>query len=206
MKKATYKLIGIKPLLFHAFRPEVVETPRHKTSKTGQAGINKEEWKETLFSEGTKLYIPDTYFFAFLRSGGSFIKVGRGTIKNKVIACITIPEMRYYFSNRKLPKDVENMENEDLSSDPTKPLFLHVSGVTNPATKGRNVRYRLGLGAGWEIESSVVWDDSIVSKEQMQDAVEAAAAFSGMADGRNTGYGRCRVENFNIEKENAKHK
>jgi hypothetical protein len=200
MKKAKFKLVGTKPLLFNAFRPEMVSEESSTKPKTGKAGNNPEEWRERVFAEEKKLYLPDTYFFAFIRSGGSFIKVGRGTLQKKIIACITIPETKYFFLNRELPKIVEEIETGDLIKDSDQPVFLHVCGVTNPNTKGRNVRYRIGLGVGWEIEASVEWDDTIVSKSQMEACINSAAKLSGMADGRNNGYGRCIMEYFEIEK------
>lgn len=190
MRKLSFKLVGISGYLFHKFN---IGSIANKTkSKSGSAGNNPDEWKETVHSQGTKLYIPKDYFFATIMGGAKYVKQGKGSIASKVAGCLHIKTDKAYF-NRELPKPIDELENEELSIDSSDTVYLDIRGVKNPATKGKNVRYRLGLSPGWEAHCELEFDDSIISKEQMREAIICAGKFSGIGDGRSIGFGRYDV-------------
>ena len=196
MKKAEFTLIGKKPFLFHKFNIESITDT--KKPKEGGAGNSPSEWKTTLFADGKKLYIPGNYFFSSLVAGGKYVKIGRGTVSKNLAGTLEICNEKYYFLNRALPEKIEDLTNENIGVDSSKDIYLDIRMVSNPNTKGKNVRYRLALKAGWKINCSIAWDDSVISKDQIMRCAEAAGQFSGIGDARAIGYGRFTIDEFKI--------
>jgi len=195
MKKAIFTAKGTKPFLFHRFNIEALTNT--KKPKDGTSGNNPSEWKETVWTEGTKLYVPAFYLHSAITQGAKFVKIGRGTVSKHVSSALTILDEKIYF-NRQLPKPIEEMTGEDISRDSSDPIFLDIRGVSNPNTKGKNIRYRLGLSKDWEINVNIEWDDSIISKEQMKSSIEALGKLVGFSNGRTLGYGRFDLTKFEI--------
>ena len=193
MKKAKIKIKGIKPLIWHAFNKEALSLDAKPTA--GKSGNNPEEWKATvLVDPDNKLYVKDSYIFASFREGSKNVKVGRGTLKAKLISCLIVLDTIVYIKNRALPAE------NDLTEDVTKPVYLDICGVTNPNTKGKNIRYRIAASKGWESEFTVQWDDRLISTEQMKQIAESAGLHSGIGDGRNWGNGRFDIVKFDLVK------
>lgn len=183
------KVKGIKPLVWHAFTPEALSVEARP--QAGKSGNNPEEWKDTvLVDPDNKLFVYGSYAFACLREGSKNVKVGRGTLKNKVISCLNVLDSIIYIKNRSLPAE------SDLTRNPMEPVYLLVEGVVNPSTKGRNVRYRIAASKGWEATFTILWDDRMISQEQMKQVVEWSGLFSGFGDGRSVGNGRFEVMEF----------
>jgi len=44
-----------------------------------------------------------------------------------------------------------------------------------------------------------MWDDFVVSKDQMQNCVENAGLFEGIGDGRRIGFGKYKVNYFKMK-------
>ena len=195
MKIAVIKIKGTKPFLYHRFNIETLTDT--KKPKQGSTGNNPYEWKETIWEEDQRLYIPAIYLHSGITAGGKYIKVGRGTISKNVGSALTILDDKIYF-NYKLPDKLEKLENENMSKDSSQNLFLDIRAVSNPMTKGKNVRYRLGLGHGWELEFKIEWDDSIISRDQMKGCIEAFGKLVGLSDGRSLGFGRFELLEFKI--------
>jgi len=190
MKKVVFTAIGTKPLLYHKFNIEVLSN-KTKT-KSGTTGNDPEEWKTTVHVDGKRLFFPHDYWLSCIKDGGKYVKQGRGTISNKLAGCMSILSERTYL-NIELPDLIDKLETSDMPRDPTKSIFLDVRGVKNPATKGKNVRYRLGVKAGWQTQVELEFDDTVLSKDDIRKALEAAGKFSGIGDGRSIGYGRFEV-------------
>ena len=196
MKRARIKIKGKTALLFHKFSIDVL-TNKSK-QKSGSTGNDPEEWKTTIFNDGKKLYMPGAYFFSTFLAGASYVKLGRGTIAKKLAGCMTVVTEKSYL-NRELPDDPENIETENMPLDSSQPVYLDVRGVKNPATKGRNVRYRVALSPGWECSVEIEFDDTVISKDDIKRCVENAGKFSGIADGRTIGHGRFEVTEIIFE-------
>ena len=198
MIKAKVKIVGIKPLLFHKFNIESL-TALTK-AKSGSSGNDPEEWKRSFFEKGGKLYIPGSYIFASLKNGAVNTKVGRGTIQKTWISAVTVDEEQIFF-NRKVWDGWENMELEEVPSDASQPVYLDIRMVSNPNTKGKNVRYRLAMSPGWEAEFNLTIDDSLISQSHAKKVIEDTGKLQGLADARTLGYGRFQVESLEFVKE-----
>jgi hypothetical protein len=87
---------------------------------------------------------------------------------------------------------------EPIPTDATALTYVHVAGVVNPSTKARNVRYRIATRAGWKATVHILFDKTLISREQMRAILEDAGRLVGLADGRSIGYGRFQVKKFTI--------
>jgi CRISPR/Cas system endoribonuclease Cas6 (RAMP superfamily) len=65
-----------------------------------------------------------------------------------------------------------------------------VRSVKNPATRARNVRYRVAASKGWTATFTIMWDKTVVAREEMKAAIRDAGMFVGIGDGRSIGFGR----------------
>ena len=100
------------------------------------------------------------------------------------------------------------LPKEEPSRDMAASVYLDVCGVRNPATKARNVRYRLACSPGWACSFTLLWDKTLVAREAMRAILNDAAILVGIGDGRNVGNGRFEVVKFeeltNAEESSAK--
>ena len=187
-KSITVSVEGTRPLLFHRFNVDVLDTQRK--AKTGSAGNNPEEWRNTFFcTDKNQLYLPGLYFFVCIKAGAAYTKVGRGTIQKKVSATLQVDD-EFVLLDRFLSDIPENIKAEDLPRTSIHPIYLDIRGVNNPVSKGKNVRYRLGCSSGWNATFTISWDPSIVSEEVMKNVVEDAGTLIGVGDGRTLGFGK----------------
>lgn len=186
---ARVQITGIRPLLWHAFGLDAI--PLERGERTGVAGNDPEEWKRTvLMTESRQLYIPGTYIFGTVRDGAKHIKKGRGSIQAAVASTLQVTE-EIITIDRYVP------EQPEINAY-TKPVYLDVRSVRNPSTKGRNVRYRIATPPGWQLTFTLMWDRTVVSRNEMEAAVNDAGALAGLADGRTIGLGRFTVDAFDV--------
>ncbi|MEI8366445.1 MAG: hypothetical protein WCF65_08520 [Parachlamydiaceae bacterium] len=191
MLKATVTIVGKRPILFHSFNVDSISLV--KKERTGVAGNDPEEWKRSVLkTKDNQLYIDSTYVFGCLRDGGKHIKSGRGSIQAKITSTLVVLEETILL-DRFLPSEAE------LSQDKDQPVYLDVRSVKNPSTKGRNVRYRIAASPGWKATFQIEWENTVVSRGEMQSAMVSAGSLVGLGDGRNIGQGRFIVEKFDVE-------
>jgi hypothetical protein len=185
--RATIEIHGTRPLLQHRFGPEAL--PLEKQERTGVAGNDPEEWKRTsmLTNEG-QMYVLGTYIFSTACNGAKHTKKGKGSIQPLVAATLQIVDDKVLL-DRFLPKG-------GPTTDSAQPVYIDVAGVRNPSTKARNVRYRLAASVGWKAKFTILWDKTIVSREQMRAVFKDAGILVGLADGRALGFGRFEVISF----------
>jgi hypothetical protein len=100
--------------------------------------------------------------------------------------------------DRFLPDNIAELVNEA-----DEPVYMDVRSVKNPSTGGRNVRYRVAASPGWTATFEIMWDKTIVSRGEMEASIIDAGKFSGIGDGRNIGFGRFVVENFEITEDSS---
>jgi hypothetical protein len=187
---ATVTIRGVRPILWHAFGPDAI--PLEKQEKTGVAGNNPEEWKRTvLMTKDRQLYIEPTYIFGCLRDGARHTKKGRGSLQPLVVATLQVVSDRVLI-DRFLPFE------EELTTDAEEPVYLDIRSVKNPATKGRNVRYRIAAAPGWTTTFELQWDKTIVSRSELEAVIIDAGRLAGVGDGRNIGLGRFGVVSFKV--------
>ncbi|HEY0073876.1 MAG TPA: hypothetical protein VGB77_07220 [Abditibacteriaceae bacterium] len=186
---AKVQIEGVRPLLFHHFGPDAL--PLEKQERTGVAGNDPEEWRKTvLMTKERQLYLLPTYAFACIRDAAKYTKKGKGSIQSAVSATLQVTDERILV-DRFVP-------SEPIPTDNDLPVYMSVMSVKNPATKARNVRYRVAAGTGWKAEFHLLWDKTIVSSGEMQAVLNDAGQLVGLADGRNIGFGRFKILNVEI--------
>lgn len=195
MKTISYKMIGTTAFLYNKFNIENVS--KKVKTKSGSAGNDPEEWKDKIWVDNLDLFVPAYYIFGSVTEGAHYVKEGKGSIKKKLMGCMIVKGEKFYM-NRKLPKEIEKLETEEMPRDSSQDIYLDIRAVKNPMTKGKNVRYRLALKAGWEIDVCFEWDDTVLSRDNIKQAVEHAGKFVGVGDARLLGYGRYKCENIVI--------
>ncbi|WMT18437.1 hypothetical protein [Parageobacillus toebii] len=188
---ADIKIKGTRPLLFNRFTIDTISL--HKKEQTGVAGNDPEEWKRTYSatSDG-QLYLDSSYIFGCIREAAKYTKSGRASIQTKVAATLQILTNKALI-NRFVPRF------EDITQDPTQPVYIDIRSVRNPSTKGRNIRYRLALSEGWETSFQIMWENTLVNRTQMEAVVIDAGKLVGLGDGRSIGFGRFDVVEFHIK-------
>lgn len=186
---AEVEIKGVRALLWHAFTEDSI--PLEKKEKEGVAGNSPNEWRSTVLTmPDRQLYVPGPYVFACVRDGSKNIKKGRGSIQSSVVATLQIRE-EFVLIDRFLPEG-------EPPRDPTEPVYLDVRGVKNPATKSRNLRYRIAASPGWTATFTLLWDRTVVSRGELEAATRDAGMLSGLGDGRSIGFGRFDVERFDV--------
>lgn len=188
---ARITITGKRPILFHSFSVDTISL--EKKERTGVAGNDPEEWKRSVLKtkEG-QLYVDSTYIFGCLRDGGRHIKEGRASLQAKIASTLLVLD-EIILLDRFLPRE------EELTQDKTQPVYLDIRSVKNPNTKGRNVRYRIAASPGWKASFQIEWEGTVVARKQMESALISAGDFVGLGDGRSIGFGRFRVEKFELE-------
>ncbi len=188
---ATVTVEGVRPLLWNAFTLAAI--PLGKQEKTGVAGNAPDEWRRTVLAtpEG-QLYLEPSYIFGCLRDGAKYTKKGRSSIQALVVATLQILDEQILV-NRFLPGN-----STALPTDPTAPVYLDIRSVKNPSTQGRNIRYRVAASPGWQIAFHLLWDATVVSREQMEAVANDAGQLCGLGDGRRIGLGRFEVRMFTV--------
>lgn len=187
---------GTRALLLHRFGPDAL--PIEKQERTGVAGNDPEEWKRTVMktTEG-QLCLDPSYIFACIRDGAKYVKDGRGSMQPKVSATLQVLSDKVLL-DRWLPENIEELQN-----DIDKPVYMDVRGVRNPNSKGsRNVRYRVAASPGWITTFDIMWDKTIVSRDEIHSALLHAGTLCGLGDGRAIGFGRFQIEKFELLEEN----
>ncbi len=187
--RARVTIQGKRPLLQHMFGPDAL--PLEKGEKTGVAGNDPEEWKRTcMVTPDGQLYIRGTYIFGMARDAARHTRKGKGSIQSLVAATLQVEE-EIVLIDRFIP-------GGGPTTDRTQPVYIDVTGVRNPSTKARNVRYRLAASSGWRATFTLLWDRTVVGREQMRAVLNDAGTLVGLADGRTVGYGRFDVTEFDV--------
>jgi hypothetical protein len=199
---ASVTIRGIRPLIQHRFGPDSL--PLEKQERTGVAGNDPQEWRKTcMVNKDGQLFILPTYVFSCFREGSKNIKKGRGSIMPAVASTLQVTDdfilLDRYFPNFPNGHSFDVTDVDAPPNDLTAPVFLDICGVRNPATKARNVRYRVAANTGWRATFNLRWDKTIVSRDQMQAVAIDAGNLVGLGDGRSVGYGRFEIESFDIQ-------
>lgn len=193
---AKVEITGTRPIMWHKFGPESI--PLQKQERTGVAGNDPEEWKKTvLCTKEGQLFVRPDYVFSCLREAAKYTKKGRGSIQKMVAATLQVTDGRVLV-DRFIP-GWNGGPPETLTDDPDESVYLDIRGVRNPSTRARNVRYRVTAGVGWKCGFTLMWDATIVSRDQMHAVCIDAGKLVGLADGRGVGFGRFDIDRFEIE-------
>lgn len=190
--KAEVQIKGTRPILFNNFSIDSI--PLVKRERTGVAGNNPDEWKKTFLatSEG-QLYLKSDYIFSCLREGAKHTPKGRGTMESNISGSLQVINDKLYL-NRYVPLD-----EMEITSDDSQPVYIDVRPVTRRGVK--NIRYRLATSVGWEIKFIIMWENTLINREQMKAICIDAGAFAGLGDARKLGFGRFEVVSFELLEE-----
>lgn len=197
--RAKITIKGVRPLLQHHFGPDAL--PLEKQEKTGVAGNDPEEWRKTMMAtKDGQLYVEPTYAFATIRDAAKYTKKGKGSIQSAVAATLQVLDNEILL-DRHMPGfpnghafDVKTAKAPPRDKDA--PVYMDVQSVRNPSTKGRNVRYRVAASPGWSCSFTILFDKTIVDRNQMRAVLNDAGVLVGIADGRSIGFGRFEVVSF----------
>jgi hypothetical protein len=193
--RAEVHIQGTRSLLWHHFTVEALAAGRKE--RKGTAGNDPDEWKQTvmIMGENNQLYLDDMNIFACLREGAKHTRRNRSTLQSAVSATLQVTDPCIPIRDRYLPDGL----TAPPPTDPTLPVYLDVRGVRNPVTKGRNVRYRVACSAGWECSFHLIWDKTILSREQVEAVTRDAGQLVGLGSGRSIGFGRFEIVQFRVE-------
>jgi hypothetical protein len=190
MLTATVAITGVRPLLWHHFGPEVIPATG-KRERTGVAGNDPTEWKRTvLMTAERQLYLESTAVFGCLRDAARFTRKGRGSIQATLVATLDVLDERILV-DRVVPP-------EPLPTDSNAPVFLHVTSVRNPVTKGRNIRYRVAAATGWQLAFNLCWDKTVISRGELEAVLIDAGRLVGLGNGRSIGFGRFMIRELTV--------
>jgi len=192
--RANILIRGKRPMLIHHFGPDAI--PLERRERSGVAGNDPEEWKRTvLMTENRQIFVPCEYILSNFRAGSKIAFGSRGRHSANLAACLHIAEENIFF-NCYVPENLHELVNR---TDAT--VYLDVRGVKQPTTKARNVRYRVALSPGWQSKFTILWDKTLISREEMHSIIIHSGEFVGLGDGRTIGFGRYIVEEFDIQGE-----
>lgn len=198
---AQVKIVGTRPFFHHKFGPDAM--PLEKQEKTGVAGNDPQEWRKTVnVTKDGQLYFDPSYVFATIRDGARYTKKGRGSIQSNVAATLQVLDDKVIL-DRWWPgypngAQFDILKVEPPIADADLPVYLDIRGVRNPATKGRNVRYRVACAKGWSCQFTILFDKTIVSRGEMESVLNDAGKLCGIGNGRAIGMGRFSVESFEV--------
>jgi hypothetical protein len=188
--QAQITIQGTRPLIWNHFGPEAI--PLTKQEKRGVAGNDPDEWRQKVLFDPTtrQLYSLPIAIFSCFREAAKFTKKGRGTLMSDMGATLQVFDDRVLV-DRYLPE-------EPIPTDQNEPVYLDVQSVRNPATKARNVRYRIAASPGWRAQFTIFWDKTIIDRAQMQAVLHDAGKLVGLGDGRSIGFGRFTMVSFDL--------
>lgn len=174
MKVIKVKLKSDGPLLMHAL-PQGQE---EKIRDTGKEFDPKEEAEKGLYrDEKGKIYFPSRWIKGCLENAAKGVKKGRVDLKSKVIQAVSIyPTMIYptKLSDYKIDQQYVRLMGRNLILR-SRPRFDE-----------------------WEIEFEINFDEEIISANDIRKLLERGGKFIGIGDGRKIGYGRFKVEKFEV--------
>jgi hypothetical protein len=175
MKTIKVKLKSDGPLLMHAL-PQGQEEKIHDTGKEFDP---KEEAEKGLYrdKEG-KIYFPSKWIKGCIESSAKGVKKGLVNLRSKVIQAVSIYPPRIY------PEKLSNYEIDQQ--------YVRL--------QGRNLILRSRPRFDeWEIEFEINFDEEIISSADIQKLLERGRKFIGIGDGRKIGYGRFKMEEFEVK-------
>lgn len=187
---------GTRPLLWNHLQPS--ESFGKRQERGGTAGNDPTEWqRNVLLTEERQLYLLPTHIFGCFRDAAKYTKRGRSSLITQMASTLQVKDRRVCI-DRYLPEDPIRA-SEDIDQE----VYIFMSVVKNIATRGHNIRYRVAAAPGWRCSFTLLWDKTIVSRQEMETVAIDAGKLVGLADGRSIGYGRFEVLSFCLQNPTA---
>lgn len=189
---AHVRIRGTRPFIFNRFTEQSISLPHEKKERQGVAGKNPEEWKKTFnaTAEG-QLFIDGSYIHRCLINAAKFTKRG---LQAQLAATLETVDEYILFTNRFLPR------LNAITRNPSHDIYIDVRSVKMQRTSARHIRYRLAASKGWELNFSIIWEATVISKELMESVCNDAGLLVGIGDNRMNGFGRFKVLQFKAER------
>ena len=200
---AKISIKGTRLHIQHRFTPDAL--PLEKQERTGVAGNDPEEWKRTciLNKNRAMVVLPQMIFGMFCanRDGAArHVKNGRGNAVKAFASTLQVLEDSILLTRNGspivLPDEPERILEGAPYSEMPDSAFILISAVVNPGTKARNVRYRVSCKPGWECSFALLFDKTIVSRQMLEQGIQAASKLVGLSNSRAIGHGRFRVQSL----------
>lgn len=158
MKSIQVTIVGISPLLMHAFPLTPIEAIEKKTPEE-QAEIAA--YRDP---EDKSLYVPAQMLQRALIGGAAYSKgKGRGSLARAAAACLLVSPERLSLG--------------------TKAYAIDARAVVVPATKGRIVRYRPRFDS-WQLNFSVEHDETLIKGTELRRIIDDTGKRVGILDFR----------------------
>lgn len=199
---AKVSIKGTRLHIQHRFTPDAI--PLEKQERTGVPGNDPEEWKRTcIITKQREMYVLPQMIFSMLAGkdgAGRHVKKGKGSAVKDFASTIQMLEDVVLLTRNGSPITLPEVPEQILDGAPYVDMpedgFVLVSAVVNPSSKARNVRYRVAAKPGWECSFTVLFDKTIVSRQQFEAAILAASKLVGLSNSRSIGHGRFKVSSL----------
>ncbi len=187
---------GTRPLLWNHLHPS--ESFGKRRERGGTAGNDPTEWqRNVLLTEDRQLYLLPTHIFGCFRDAAKYTKRGRSSLMSQMASTLQVSQHRVLI-DRYLPEEPIKA-TEDIAEE----VYILMSVVKNVATRGHNIRYRVAAAPGWQCTFTLLWDKTIISRQEMEAVAIDAGKLVGLADGRSIGYGRFEVLKFQVQSDSG---
>jgi hypothetical protein len=189
---AKISIQGVRPLLWHHLSPEALSVkPRERT---GKAGNDPSEWRRTVLTTPKRqLYIEPTYIFGCLREAAKYSRRKLGSFQSLISATVQVRD-EIILIDQYLPKTDVKPQDKNRPV----PVYLDVRAVRNPGTRAMNIRYRVAAASGWKASFTIVWDNTVIGREQMESILTDAGNLVGIGSGRSLGLGRFEITRLEV--------
>ena len=187
----SFKITGIAPLIvhngeladpFYAFSQEIKKiSGKRKKTEADHEMMAKLEWRGGLYVNEGKLIVPSDCFEASLVGAAKLSRLGKDAARGLFV------EDHLLIEGDGVPESVDETAL-DAMYDNRK--FVFRKGVRVGTAKV--MRTRPIFGAGWSARATIVFNDAVFNKQQIEDLAEAAGSQIGLCEWRPR-YGRFAV-------------
>jgi hypothetical protein len=187
----SFKITGIAPLIvhngeladpFYAFSQEIKKiSGKRKKTEADHEMMAKLEWRGGLYVNDGKLIVPSDCFEASLVGAAKLSRLGKDAARGLFV------EDHLLIEGDGVPESVDEATLDEMY-DSRK--FVFRKGVRVGTAKV--MRTRPIFGTGWSARATIVFNDAVFNKQQIEDLTESAGSQIGLCEWRPR-YGRFAV-------------
>jgi hypothetical protein len=187
----SFKITGIAPLIvhngeladpFYAFSQEIKKiSGKRKKTEADHEMMAKLEWRGGLYVNEGKLIVPSDCFEASLVGAAKLSRLGKDAARGLFV------EDHLLIEGDGVPESVDEAALDEMY-DSRK--FVFRKGVRVGTAKV--MRTRPIFGTGWSARATIVFNDAVFNKQQIEDLAESAGSQIGLCEWRPR-YGRFAV-------------
>ncbi len=179
----TFKITGIAPLIvhngeladpFYAFSQEIKKiSGKRKKTEADHEMMAKLEWRGGLYVNEGKLIVPSDCFEASLVGAAKLSRLGKDAARGLFV------EDHLLICGDGIP---DSVDEEALDAMYESGKFTFRKGVRVGTAKVMRTRPIFGLG--WWSQATIVFNDAVFNKQQIEDLAEAAGSQIGLCEWR----------------------